>query len=62
MNTKRVISELKKEYPSKTIILNPPENPTEIVCEIEPAKNSKEDGIAIAIIDESKPHYRKKAN
>ncbi|MDO8621411.1 MAG: cupin domain-containing protein [Candidatus Levybacteria bacterium] len=61
MNVRKVVSELKKKYPNKTIVLNPPENPTEIICEIEPAKNNEEDGIAIAIIDDSKPHYHKKA-
>ena len=54
MNVEKVVSELKKKYPGKTIILDPPQNPTEIICEIEP-------GLAIAIIDESKPHYHKKA-
>ncbi len=54
MNVGKVVAELKKKYPGKTIVLNPPENPTEIICEIEP-------GLALAIIDESKPHYHKKA-
>jgi len=54
MNVERVVSELKRKYPGKKIILDPPENPTEIICEIE-------NGIAIAIIDESRPHYHKKA-
>jgi len=36
MNVKKIIKELQKKYPNKTIILDPPENPTEIICEIEP--------------------------
>lgn len=61
MNVEKVVAELKKRYPGKKIILAPSENPTEIICEIESARNNKEDGLAIAIIDESKLHYHKKA-
>lgn len=61
MNVGKIVSELKNKYPDKTIILNSPENTTEIICEIEPAQNNNDNSLAIAIIDESKPHYHKKA-
>lgn len=61
MKVGKIVSELKTKYPGKKIILDPPENPTEIICEIEPSINDEESSIAIAIIDESKPHYHNKA-
>jgi mannose-6-phosphate isomerase-like protein (cupin superfamily) len=60
MNVERVVSKLKRTYPGKAIVLNPPENPTEIVCEVAPAKDDTDFSIAIAVIDESKPHFHKK--
>ncbi|PIZ00385.1 hypothetical protein COY62_02860 [bacterium (Candidatus Howlettbacteria) CG_4_10_14_0_8_um_filter_40_9] len=50
MNSKKVIQELKEKYPEKDIVVNP----QEIVCEVDP-----ENGKAIAIIDNSKPHFHK---
>lgn len=61
MNVEKVVSRLKRECPGKTIILNPPENPTEIVCETRPAQSSEDVGVAIAVIDDSNPHYHRKA-
>lgn len=54
MKTEKAIKELSEKYPGKKIIKNNEENPTEIVCEIEP-------GTAIAVIDKSEPHCHKKA-
>lgn len=61
MNVKNVITELKQHYPGKDIIQNPTENPTEIICEIDPPSLHTEYSIAIAVIDQSRPHYHKKS-
>lgn len=61
MNTQKIIKELQAQYPGKKVILNPPDNPTEIICEIEPASDHPERSIALAIVDKSKPHYHKKS-
>ena len=53
MDTGKVIKELSKKYPGKKIIKLPEDNPTEIICEIEP-------GFAVAVIDKSEPHFHKK--
>lgn len=52
MNVQKVIEKLKQDYPGKNIVLNPAENPTEIVCETDPEK-----GLATAVIDRSEPHH-----
>ncbi|MFC1663701.1 cupin domain-containing protein [Patescibacteria group bacterium] len=61
MNTEKVIEELSQKYSDKKIIKLPEDNPTEIICEIDPATGHPEKGIAIAVIDKSEPHYHKKA-
>ena len=61
MNTKFVITNLQKSYPGKTIIKNNEENPTEIICEIEPTSEHPEYDVAIAVIDHSFPHYHEKS-
>ncbi len=53
MNVERIIRELSEKYPRKKIIKNREENPTEIICEVEP-------GLAVAVIDKSITHYHKK--
>lgn len=60
MNLKKVIEDLKTEYPGKEIILDPPENATEIIVEIEPTKDHPEKSLAMAVVGKSKPHYHKK--
>jgi len=61
MNAKKVITELSQKYPGKKIIKLPEDNPTEILCEIDPATNHPQKSVAISIIDKSEPHYHKKA-
>lgn len=61
MNIKAVLNELSVKYPGKTIIKNNEENPTEILCEIEPASKHSDYSLAIAIIDKSTPHVHKKS-
>jgi quercetin dioxygenase-like cupin family protein len=60
MNTEKVIEELSRKYPGKKIMKNEEENPTEIICEIEPTAEHPEESIAVAVIDKSKPHYHRK--
>ena len=60
MNVRRVIGQLEKDYPSKKIIKNNEKNPTEIVCEIDPIEKHPNYSIAVAIVDQSIPHYHKK--
>jgi mannose-6-phosphate isomerase-like protein (cupin superfamily) len=60
MNSKNVIEELQKLYPQKIIFCMPEQNPTEIVCEIEPASDHPEYSVAVAVIDGSKPHFHAK--
>ena len=60
MNINAVISELKKTYPGKSIILNNKQNLTEILCEIEPPRDHADYSVAISVIDETASHYHKK--
>ena len=59
MNTQKIIKELHQLYPGKKVILDPSENPTEIICEISPTSKHPENSIALAIVGSSKPHYHK---
>lgn len=59
MDTKKVIEKLKKEYPGKRIVVNDKINPSEIICEIEPASKNRDKSIAIAVIDRSIAHFHK---
>lgn len=52
MNTKKIVSELKKKYPGKQIIVDQGEDFEEIIVEIKP-------GLALAVVGKSKPHYHK---
>ncbi len=61
MNRTKIIEDLKKEYPGKKIILDPPNNPSEIICEINPTADHPEKSIALAVVGKSKPHYHKKS-
>ncbi len=60
MNKQKIISELKNKYPGKSIYSVPDENPTEILCEVEPSSDHPEYSNAVAIIDKSKPHIHHK--
>lgn len=60
MNVQKVIAELQEKYPGKPILKNNEEHPTEIVCEIEPTSEHPDYSTAVAVIDESIPHYHKK--
>lgn len=60
MNHKQVINQLREKYPKKAIFSLPDDNPTEILCEIEPTSEHPEYSRAISIIDISAPHYHEK--
>jgi len=60
MNHKQVIKKLIQHYPGKRIISLPENDPTEILCEIEPTTDHPDYSKAISIIDCSVPHYHKK--
>jgi len=57
MNKQKVIDELTKKYPGKNIVMNDPDNPTEIICEIETAKDNPDKGFAIAVVDTTIHHF-----
>ena len=59
MNVSSIVEELKQKYPGKNIVLNPPVEPSEIICEIEPASENPERSVAIAVIDETVEHYHR---
>ena len=61
MNAQKVIEELKKQYPGKNIIINDPDNPTEVICEVEPASLNPERSVAIAVLDSNVKHYHRLA-
>lgn len=60
MNTDKILKKLKRKYPGKNIIFNPRDNPTEIVCEIDPTSEHPEKSLAMAVVGKSLPHYHKK--
>jgi len=61
MNVQNVVEELKKQYPGKNIILNPPDEPTEIICEIESGSLNPDRSVAVAVIDTTIKHYHRLA-
>lgn len=56
MNTKKVLTELKEKYPGKNVVINTPDEPTEIICEIDPGEERSR---AIAVVDYIRPHYHR---
>lgn len=61
MDVKKIVDELKKKYPGKNIIINTPENPTEIVCEVKPGSENPDRSVAVAVIDKSISHMHRRA-
>lgn len=59
MNKKKIIAQLKSQYPGKDIIQLPPENPVEIICEVDPTSEHPEKSVAIAVIESSYPHFHR---
>lgn len=60
MDLKNVLQSLSQQYPKKKIILNSKNNPTEILCEIEPTADHPNYSVAIAVIDKTHPHKHMK--
>ena len=56
MNKSNILTELQTRYPGKKILCLPEENPTEIICEIEPTSDHPKYSRAIAVIGQSLPH------
>ena len=61
MNTERIVAELASRYPGKTILRLPEDNPSEIICEVDPATDHPESSVAVAVIDSSSPHVHHKS-
>jgi mannose-6-phosphate isomerase-like protein (cupin superfamily) len=61
MDVERAEKRLKERYPGKNIIRIPEDNPTEIVCEVEPTTDHDTYSVAVAIIESSKPHVHNKS-
>lgn len=59
MDVKKVINELRTTYPDKKIVVNNDQNPTEIICEIEPASNNPDKSVAVAVVDKSVAHFHR---
>src|SRR3989344_9359071 len=57
MNVQKVVEELKKQYPGKNIIINDPDNPTEIICELEPGSLNPDRSVTIAVLDGKIKHF-----
>jgi len=60
MNHKKIIDRFKKEYPGKNIVLNDKKNPTEIICEKDPASDHSAYATAIVAIEKTTPHFHKR--
>ena len=60
MNAAKVRLELQTKYPGKKIICLPEGNPSEIICEIEPADKHPDYSVAISVIDKTAAHYHQK--
>jgi len=56
MDARKILEALEEEFPGKTILALPEDDPKEIICEVEPSADHPEHSIAIAYIDESVPH------
>jgi quercetin dioxygenase-like cupin family protein len=59
MDVEKVVDELKEKYPGKNIVINDPDNPEEIICEIEPASEHPGESVAIAVLDRVITHYHR---
>lgn len=60
MDAELVIKELQEKYPGKRIVCLPESNPSEIICEFDPADEHPEWSMALAVIDKSEPHFHRK--
>jgi len=56
VTVQQILNSLKEEFPGKAIIPNSEDNPTEILCEIDPSKLHPNYSAAIAYVKKSEPH------
>ena len=56
MNSAKIINELNKKYPNKNVVVNNRDNPTEILCQIDPADDHLEYSVIVAVIDRKVEH------
>src|SRR3989344_7639226 len=61
MQAESVVEEFKQRFPGRNIVMLPAENPTEIICEIEPTEEHPDYSIALAVVDRSEPHHHEKS-
>lgn len=61
MTAQDVIVHFEKEYPGKKILSLPKDNPTEILCEVDPSTGHADYSIAVAAIKSLAPHYHNKS-
>lgn len=61
MDYKQIIERLEIEYPGSKLVKLPEENPTEILCELDPTEHHPEYSVAISVIDRSVPHHHELA-
>lgn len=60
MHITEVISELKKKYPGKKILMNNRNNVTEILCEIDPTSAHASHSTVVSVIDKTDLHFHEK--
>lgn len=61
MTAQEAINYFKRTYPGKNIVCLPEDDPSEIICEIEPSSEHPDYNVAVAAIKQSVPHYHHKA-
>jgi quercetin dioxygenase-like cupin family protein len=61
MTAGEVIANFQRNYPGRNIVVLPEDNPTEIICEVDPSAEHPEYNVAIAAIKASAPHFHRKA-
>lgn len=61
MNHENIIATLSEEFPGRSILALPPDNPREIICEIDSTDLHPDHSSAIAYIDSSESHYHLKS-
>lgn len=58
MDWRKEVARLEREFPGRTVIRLPEDEPTELVCEIEQTA-APDQSVAIAVIDASRPHVHR---
>lgn len=61
MDAAKILEQMSAQYPGKNIVLLPADNPTEIICEVDPTSDHPDYNVAVAVIDQSETHYHPKA-